>query len=167
MALAYPIGDGFSTDLIDAARSEGISGIATFESQRSMCRRVYEYKESSAPTAEKAYEHVKRLLGYPEVKLTADGNKYIHRNLPHFLNRFQRIGGTSQKTFILYATKCDLKGKAPTTPVTVLGNASPEYKHYTYEVGYETLPFDILPNAEVTQTTYALDTTAVPGESYW
>lgn len=167
MALAYPIGDGFSTDLIDAARSEGISGIATFEAQRASCKRVYEYKESSAPTAEKAYEHVKRLLGYPEIKTTAAGNKYISRNIPHYINRFQRLGGTSQTKFFLYATKCDLKGKAPTTPVSVLGNASPEYKHYTFEVTYETLPYDILPDSEMVQSAPPGDTVGVPDESFW
>lgn len=160
---------GFATgnELVDAARSEGVSGIATFENNRSSCIREYEFPADTGQGFEKAYRYARDVLGYPEIQSTPGGQKYISRKVPHAINVFRRL---TDNQFFLYATRCALSGKAPGAPGFGFdGLEFPEYKHFHYKVTYETLPFDIRGDNQITKTASdgSLSGVGKPDESYW
>lgn len=145
-----PVGNFASvgSDLVDFASSEGTSAVAHFEHNRASCTRVYNMDDPTGAVGgyEKAYRYAKVILGYPETKTSGGGIKYIARTLPHGINRFVRSDG---KPF-LFATKCKIQGLAPTTYGSPPdGNKFPEYKHFRFTVEYETLPWEVKTDGQV------------------
>jgi hypothetical protein len=170
--MARPVGF-FPTgsELVDVSQSEGISGNARFGHNNSTAKRVFFLPDGDGTRGfDKAYQYVKDILGYPEVKTGPTGSRYIARKTPHYINRFTKIG--THRPF-LFAQSVDLKGMAPTTLGSPPdGNAYPEYKHFRLEVDYATLPYEVKGDTEIsggviTSPPAAAVITSIAAEWFW
>lgn len=126
----------------DRATDEGVSGNLTWGWNKSRGRRVYDV-DMTLGFSEQTF--AKALLGYAEVKGEST-TKWVSRWVPHSLG-FTNPDG---KPF-LYAVNLEQQGLAPLSQdFTGTSFAKPNYRMMRCQVDYETLPFKILEDAEVT-----------------
>ncbi len=165
--MAGPVGQ-FPTgaDLSDFAQSEGVSGVGTFEYNRSQGSRVYNFADETGALGgtATAFRYVEDILGAPSIGEDLASHHWIKRKTPHGMSRFTR---PSDDAKFLYATKVNLKGLGVRAYSTTLdGLKWPEYKQYRLETQYETLPYEILTDAEMVAKGYT-DANGNPDEASW